>query len=216
MRIVLLGPPGVGKGTQAVRIAEAYGVPHVSTGDLFRYHVGQGTELGREAQGYMVRGDLVPDGVTLGMVALRVAQPDAAVGAVFDGFPRTVPQAEGLDQLLAGMHTQLDHVVLLEVPRDELVVRLTGRRFCPQCGATYHVLFSPPVVPDHCDRCGHALERRPDDDDKTVERRLDVYDAETLPLVDFYERAHRLVRVDGRGPIEEVTARLLAAVKADD
>jgi adenylate kinase len=216
VRIVLLGPPGAGKGTQAARLADALGVPHVSTGDLFRRHVGGGTPLGREADTYMRRGDLVPDAVTLGMVQERLREADAAVGAVFDGFPRTVPQAQALDALLSETGRRLDAALLLEVPRAELVMRLTGRRYCPECQATYHVVWSPPQVPQVCDRCGHALKARADDDEATVERRLAVYDTETLPLVGYYEASGRLRRVDGRGPVEDVTRRLQGALGRHD
>lgn len=213
--VVLLGPPGAGKGTQAARLAARLGVPHVSTGELFRHHVENQTALGREADANMRRGDLVPDGVTLAMVAERLAEPDAAAGAVFDGFPRTVAQATALDQQLAGAGRPLDGAVLLEVPRDTLVARLTGRRFCVQCQATYHMEWSPPAVADRCDRCGGDLRRRADDDEATVARRLTVYETETFPLVAFYAGDNRLWRVDGLGSVDAVAARLEEVLARD-
>lgn len=207
-RVVVLGPPGAGKGTQAARLAARLGVPHVSTGELFRHHVNTKTALGREADAYMRRGDLVPDGVTLSMVAERLAAPDAAAGAVFDGFPRTVAQASALDQQLAAAGHPLDGALLLEVPHDTLVARLTGRRFCTQCQATYHREWRPPAVADRCDRCGGDLRRRADDDEATVARRLTVYAAESFPLVAFYQADNRLWRVDGLGSVDQVAARL--------
>ncbi len=214
-RIVMLGPPGAGKGTQAARLATRLGVPHVSTGELFRHHVGTDTALGREADAYMRRGDLVPDRVTLSMVAERLTAPDAAAGAVFDGFPRTVAQAIALDQQLAANGHALDGAVLLEVPRDTLVARITGRRFCAQCQATYHLEWSPPAVADHCDRCGGDLRWRADDDEATVARRLTVYETETFPLVAFYETDHRLWRMDGLGSVDAVAARLEEVLARD-
>ena len=214
-RVVLLGAPGAGKGTQAVRLAAWLGVPHVSTGDLFRHHVGNRTPLGLEADAYMRRGDLVPDGVTLSMVADRLTERDAAGGAVFDGFPRTVAQARALDERLAAAGQRLDAALVLEVPREALVARLTGRRFCPQCQATYHTEWSPPAVADRCDRCGGDLRRRADDDEATVARRLTVYETETFPLEAFYEADGRLWRVDGVGSVDAVAARLEEALGRD-
>lgn len=214
--VILLGPPGAGKGTQAESLALWLQVPHVSTGELFRQHVGGHTPLGLEAEGYMRRGDLVPDAVTLGMVAERLAEPDAASGTVFDGFPRTTVQAEALDQLLSEMGRTLDAAVLLEVPREVLVARLTGRRLCGSCQATYHVQWSPPAVPDRCDRCGGALIARPDDDEATVIRRLEVYDTETRPLVGFYGSSGRLRTVDGLGTVDEVADRLKEVLAPHD
>ncbi len=214
-QVVILGPPGAGKGTQAVRLAAWLGVAHVSTGDLFRHHVGNRTPLGREADAYMRRGDLVPDGVTLSMVADRLAQRDAAEGAVFDGFPRSVAQARALDEQLAAAGQRLDAALVLEVPREILVARLTGRRFCPQCQATYHIEWSPPAVADRCDRCGASLQRRQDDAEATVAHRLTVYETETFPLEAFYAADGRLLRVDGVGSVDAVAARLEEALGRD-
>jgi adenylate kinase len=210
--LVLLGPPGVGKGTQAERLAAHYGVPHVSTGNLFREHLAQGTPLGLEARRYMEAGRLVPDAVTEGMVRARLEQPDAAAGAVFDGFPRTLPQAEALETLLRGGDRALTAVVALALARDQLVLRLTGRRTCSRCQAAYHVVFSPPRVPDVCDRCGGPLVQRPDDAEATVAERLRVYDRETAPLVTWYRDRGLLVEVAGDGAVETVTERIVAAL----
>lgn len=213
MRIVLLGPPGAGKGTQAVRLAEKAGVPHISTGDMFRQAVREGTPLGREAKAYMDRGALVPDEVTIGIVRERLAKDDAAKGFVFDGFPRTTVQAEALDRILAELERPLEAVVNLVVPDEEIVRRLAGRRVCPQCGATYHVAFNPPAEPGRCDRCGAELVQRHDDREETVRERLGVYHRQTAPLVDYYREAGLLVQVDGTGDVDAVTASVLEALR---
>jgi adenylate kinase len=211
-RVILLGPPGAGKGTQAERLAAALSVPHVSTGDLFRYNIREGTALGREAQQYMDQGQLVPDAVTEAMVEDRLSRPDAARGAVMDGFPRNIAQAEAFRAILARQGTGVDRAVALTVPRDLLISRLTGRRLCPQCQATYHLEFNPPNTPGICDRCGASLVQRRDDARETVQRRLEVYDRETAPLIGFYREAGLLTEVDGTGTPDAVTARIREAL----
>lgn len=204
MRLVLLGPPGVGKGTQADRIAQGNGIPHVSTGDMFRDAVKRGTELGRTAQEYMRSGRLVPDEVTIGLVRERLSADDCRNGFVLDGFPRNLTQARALDGVLAQIGSRLDAVVSIEASAETLVARLTGRRTCRRCGATYHVIFNPPPDPGKCPACGGELYQRDDDKEETVRKRLEVYAAETSPLVDYY-RAQGLLRVvNGEQDIEEV------------
>src|SRR5579875_1853645 len=199
MRLVLLGPPGAGKGTQADILAAHYGVPHVSTGDLFRDNLRQGTPLGLEAKRYMDAGVLLPDEVTRRMVGDRIDRPDAAPGFVLDGFPRNVAQGEALDHMLGERRLRLDRAVAVEVPENLLIRRLTGRSLCPACQATYHVEFHPPAKDGVCDRCGAALVQRPDDRAETVATRLQVYRSETAPLVDFYRRQGLLATVPGDG-----------------
>lgn len=215
MAVILLGPPGVGKGTQGALLCDELGFEHVSTGDLLRAARREGTKLGREAQTYMDRGELVPDEVIVGMVREALdALPDDR-GVVFDGFPRTVPQAEALDGVLADVGRRVDDVVVLEADDEVLVKRLSGRRSCPKCGALYNVHFSPPKRDGVCDRCGAELEARADDAPETVQNRLDVYHRQTEPLVRFYEEhAAPVHRIDGTGSVEAVQAALQAAVEA--
>lgn len=210
LNIVLLGPPGSGKGTQAGALAEALGVIHLATGDLFRAHLSQGTELGRLAKSYMDRGVYVPDDVTVAMVFDRLSQPDAANGAVFDGFPRTLPQAEALDRGLAERSAQVDRVLALDVPDEELVRRLSGRWLCRVCGAPYNQATNPPKQSGVCDRDGGALVQRDDDRPEVVATRLAVYREQTLPLLEYYQRQGKLVIIDGLGEIEAVRRQLLA------
>lgn len=210
--IVLLGPPGAGKGTQAARLAQAAGLAHLASGDLFREHLSRGTELGKVAQAYMTRGELVPDDVTTRMIAERLAQPDAATGAVFDGFPRTVAQAEGLDRLLAEHGERVQRAVVIDARREELVRRLTGRWLCRECQTPYHQTSRPPRVPGRCDGCGGELYQRPDDTVEVVERRLAVYEDQTQPLLAWYERAGVLARVDGERDVEAVQRALARAI----
>ena len=211
--MVLLGGPGAGKGTQAERLAKALKIPQVSTGDLFRENLKNSTELGVLAKGYMDRGELVPDEVTVGMVRERLAQADAAQGAILDGFPRTVAQAEALEQLLSGMGAELAVVPYIKVPEDVLLARLAGRWTCRACGAMYHELFSPPQEPGTCDKCGGELYQRPDDTPETQRHRIQVYFDQTAPLIDYYQDKGLLVEVDGRPGIEEIQAQLLEIVQ---
>jgi adenylate kinase len=214
MRVVFLGPPGAGKGTQARELAREWGVPQVATGDMLREAVAAGTPLGRQARAFMERGALVPDDVIIGLIAERLGQPDAERGFILDGFPRTPAQAEALDALLAERHQALDRVVFFDVPEAELLRRLTGRRACPACQATYHLVTHPPRVPGVCDRCGAALVQRPDDSEGTVRTRLKVYAEQTAPLLDHYRRRGLLATVPGVGPVDEVRAAIRRAVRA--
>ena len=211
--IVLLGGPGAGKGTQAERLAGNLGIPQVSTGDLFREHLKKETELGLEARQYMDRGELVPDEVTVSMVRERLSRPDAARGAILDGFPRNIAQAEALEALLADLGARLDAVFYIEVPKDVLLKRLSGRWTCRSCGAMYHEIFNPPEQPGVCDRCGGELYQRPDDTPETQRHRIEVYFEQTAPLIDYYRDRGGLVEVDGRQGIEEIQADLLDLIK---
>lgn len=216
MRLVLVGPPGAGKGTQAQYIAQARSIPAISTGDIFRVNVSQGTELGRLAKTYMDAGDLVPDEVTIEMVRNRLAEDDAAKGFLLDGFPRNVPQAETLEVMLAGMDTALDVVLELVVDDDEVVRRLSGRRTCRRCGHIWHVDFDPPTMEGVCDLCGGALFQRDDDKPATIRHRLEVYAAQTAPLVAFYAARGILLGIDATGPVDDVTDRALEALRRYD
>ena len=213
MRVVLVGPPGAGKGTQAQFISSHLSIPKISTGDIFRYNVSTGTELGQQAQAYMERGDLVPDELTIAMVEARLAEGDAQAGFLLDGFPRNVPQAETLRKLLADWDTRLDVVLELVVEDDEVVRRLSGRRTCRVCGRIWHVLFEPPARAGRCDDCGGELFQRDDDREATIRHRLDVYDQQTQPLIAFYADDGILLGIDATGPVEEVTARAMAALR---
>jgi adenylate kinase len=209
LRAVLLGPPGAGKGTQAVRIAKAYGVPQVATGDIFRANVKSGTELGREAKAYMDKGDLVPDEIVVAMIGDRLREDDVASGFVLDGFPRTVAQAEALEQLLEDLGQRLDVVLRLAVDDEEVVRRLSGRRVCVGCGTTFHVDLDPPRQAGVCDRCGGEVVQRDDDREDVVRNRLDVYRRETQPVEYFYWELSLLRDVEALGDIDEVTKRAL-------
>ncbi|MFC4075392.1 adenylate kinase [Salinithrix halophila] len=213
MNIVLMGLPGAGKGTQADRITEAVHIPHISTGDMFRLAVKEGTPLGLEAKSYMDEGQLVPDRVTIGIVRERLGKDDCAEGFMLDGFPRTVPQAEALDEILKEMGRSLDHVIYIEVAEEELLKRLTGRRICRDCGATYHVVFNPPKTPGVCDRCSGELYQREDDTEETVAKRLAVNMEKTQMLVDYYKKQGNLRPIDGQQPIEHVTETILGHLK---
>jgi adenylate kinase len=213
MRVVLLGPPGAGKGTQARRLAARWSVPQIATGDMLREAVARGTQLGLEARRYMDAGELVPDAVIIGLVRERLAQPDGRKGFVLDGFPRTAAQAEALDRLLEAEGTPLDRVVLFQVPDEELVARLSGRRVCRNCGRTYHITHSPPRVAGRCDACGGELYQRTDDEEATVRRRLAVYARDTRPLVDYYRRRGLLAPISGSGPMDKVYEDLVTAAE---
>lgn len=212
MRLVLLGPPGAGKGTQAAKISERLGIPHISTGDMFRQAIKEGTDLGRQAEKYLSSGGLVPDAVTIGLVQERLERPDCCQGFLLDGFPRTVAQAEALDTWLAGRGTGLDAVINIAVPREELMERLTGRRVCRRCGATYHLQYNPPRVTGKCDICGGKLLQRADDTAATVARRLDVYSEQTAPLIAYYRERGLLREIDGNQDIEAVNRAIGAAL----
>jgi adenylate kinase len=213
MRLVLVGPPGAGKGTQAQFISAHLGVPKISTGDIFRANVSQGTELGQQAKKYMDAGDLVPDEITIGMVQERLAEEDARGGFLLDGFPRNVPQARTFDQILAEAGGPLDVVLELVVDDDEVVRRLSGRRTCRSCGHIWHVDFDPPSTEGVCDICGGELFQRDDDMPETIRHRLDVYYEQTSPLVGYYAEKGLLVGIDAMGPVDDVTDRAIAALR---
>ncbi len=206
MKIIMLGAPGAGKGTQAIKIAEKYGIPHISTGDIFRANIKNGTELGKKAKEYMDKGSLVPDELTCDLVVDRIHQDDCANGFVLDGFPRTIPQAEALDKALKKDNEKMDFAIDIEVPDDSIVKRMGGRRACVNCGATYHVVSAPPKVEGICDHCGGKLTIRDDDKPETVQHRLSVYHEQTQPLIDFYKKAGILHSVDGTKQLDEVFA----------
>ena len=213
MRLVLVGPPGAGKGTQAQFVASHLAVPQISTGDIFRANVSQGTPLGKQAKEYMDVGDLVPDEVTVAMVRDRLGEPDTTRGFLLDGFPRTVPQAVQLDAMLAEMGTKLDVVLELVVDDDEVVRRLSGRRTCRNCGHIWHVDFDPPAKEGVCDNCGGELFQRDDDQADTIRHRLEVYYEQTAPLVGYYAEREILVGIDAMGPVDDVTERASAALR---
>ncbi|UOQ44598.1 adenylate kinase [Halobacillus salinarum] len=204
MNLILMGLPGAGKGTQAEKIVEKYNIPHISTGDMFRLAIKEGTELGKEAKSFMDKGELVPDEVTIGIVRERLNKPDCESGFLLDGFPRTIAQAEALENLLQDMNDSLDYVLHIDVPKEKLIERLTGRRVCPTCGATYHVVFNPPKVEGKCDRDGSELIQREDDQPETVKKRLEVNVEQAQPLLDFYHEKGYLVTFNGDNDIDEV------------
>ena len=210
MKIIMLGAPGAGKGTQAKMIADKYGVPHVSTGDIFRANIKNGTELGMEAKKYMDQGLLVPDELTVKILLDRVSQPDCKNGSVLDGFPRTIPQAEVLDKALAELGESIDYAIDVDVPDENIVKRMSGRRACVSCGATYHVVHVPPKKEGICDRCGSELILRDDDKPETVKNRLDVYHKQTQPLIDFYTKKGVLKTVDGTVDMQDVFKAIVA------
>ena len=210
MKIIMLGAPGAGKGTQAKMIADKYGVPHVSTGDIFRANIKNGTELGMEAKKYMDQGLLVPDELTVKILLDRVSQPDCKNGYVLDGFPRTIPQAEVLDKALAELGESIDYAIDVDVPDENIVKRMSGRRACVSCGATYHVVHVPPKKEGICDRCGSELILRDEDKPETVKNRLDVYHKQTQPLIDFYTKKGVLKTVDGTVDMQDVFKAIVA------
>jgi adenylate kinase len=212
IRIILLGAPGAGKGTQARRLSDVFGAPHIATGDMFRAAVVAGSATGLAAKGFMDRGELVPDDVTIAVIEERLRQDDAKSGFIIDGFPRTAQQATALDALIAKLGWRLDAAIEFDVPRDELVRRLSGRRVCENCHATFHVQLAPPAKDGVCDRCDSKLVQRDDDSEATAARRLDVYEQRTAPLLAYYSGAGKLVRIDGTASVDAVYAAILAAV----
>ncbi|MDH6704557.1 MULTISPECIES: adenylate kinase [unclassified Kitasatospora] len=217
MRIVLVGPPGAGKGTQAHLLAKTLSIPHISTGDLFRANIGQGTPLGLEAKSYMDAGRLVPDEVTIGMAKDRMLQDDAANGFLLDGFPRNLGQAKALDEFLAEQGIKLDGVLDLEVPEDEVVRRIAGRRLCRNDGGhVFHVDYNPPKVDGVCDECGGELYQRSDDTEDKVRTRLEVYHTETEPIIDYYAQQGLVATISALGKVDEVTRRAIEALKQDN
>ncbi|HDD53243.1 MAG: adenylate kinase [Aquificota bacterium] len=214
MNIIMLGPPGAGKGTQAKMLVERLGIPQISTGDMLREAVKEGTELGKKAKEFMDAGKLVPDEVVIGIVKERLAQPDCEKGFILDGFPRTIPQAEALDKVLEELGKKIDYVINVAVPNEELITRLTGRRTCRQCGAMYHVVFNPPKEEGKCDKCGGELYQRDDDKEETIRQRLEVYEAQTAPLIDYYGKKGVLYNIDGTGSIEEIFQGILKVLGA--
>lgn len=204
MKIIMLGAPGAGKGTQAKMIAEKCGIPHISTGDIFRANIKNGTELGAKAKEYMDKGLLVPDELVCDLVVDRIQQADCEKGYILDGFPRTIPQAEALENALNAIEQKLDYAIDIDVPDDNIINRMSGRRACVGCGATYHVLFNPTKVEGKCDVCGESLILRDDDKPETVKKRLDVYHTQTQPLIDFYTERKVLVEVDGTQSMDKV------------
>ncbi|MGW3010415.1 adenylate kinase [Streptomyces sp. NPDC001219] len=217
MRIVLVGPPGAGKGTQAAYLAKNLAIPHISTGDLFRANISQGTPLGREAKSYMDAGNLVPDSVTIAMAEDRMEQPDAADGFLLDGFPRNLGQAKALDEYLKDNHLKLDAVLDLEVPEDEVVKRIAGRRICRNDSShVFHAEYNKPEAEGVCDVCGGELYQRDDDREETVRKRLEVYHTETEPIIDYYKAQGLVVDIPAMGKVDEVTQRAMAALPSRD
>ncbi|HIE13118.1 MAG TPA: adenylate kinase [Desulfotomaculum sp.] len=213
MNLLIMGPPGAGKGTQAVEVVKELKIPHISTGDMLREAVKQGTEMGKKAKEYMDKGQLVPDEVIIGVVKDRTKEPDCKTGFLLDGFPRTLPQAEALDVSLKEMGIKLDGVINIKVPREKIVARITGRRVCRSCGDTYHVENKPPKEAGKCDKCGGELYQRSDDTEETVNKRLDVYEAQTQPLLDYYGRQGLVLDINGDQAIDKVLQDILTALK---
>jgi len=213
MNLILLGAPGAGKGTQAKKIVEKYGIPHIATGDILREAVAKGTELGKKAKEYMDRGELVPDEIVIGIVKERLQEPDCEKGFLLDGFPRTLKQAEALDNMLKELGRKIDAVIYIDVPEEEVVKRIVNRRTCRKCGAVYHLIYAPPREPNKCDKCGGELYQRDDDKEETVRQRFKVYMENTAPLIDYYEKKGLLYKVDGTKSIEEVFQQIEEILK---
>lgn len=214
MKIIMLGAPGAGKGTQAKMIADQYGIPHISTGDIFRANIKEKTELGMEAKTYMDKGALVPDELTVKILLDRVAKDDCKSGYVLDGFPRTIPQAEVLDKAVKELNETIDYAINVEVPDENIIKRMSGRRACLACGATYHVEHVPPKKEGICDRCGKELVLRDDDKPETVKKRLEVYHAQTQPLIEYYNKKNILKEVDGTKDMKDVFADIVKILGA--
>ena len=210
MKIVMLGAPGAGKGTQAIKIADKYDIPHISTGDIFRANIKGGTELGQKAKSYIDKGELVPDEVTIGMLLDRIAQDDCKNGYVLDGFPRTIPQAESLTEALKSQGDRIDFALNIDVPDEAIIKRMSGRRACPKCGATYHIVYAAPKTENICDKCGTELIIRSDDKPETVKDRLNVYHLQTEPLIAYYKTAGVLREVDGTQELPKVFEDVVA------
>ncbi|MCC5912609.1 MAG: adenylate kinase [Clostridiaceae bacterium] len=215
MRTILLGPPGAGKGTQAAVIVNEFHIPHISTGDIFRYNIKQGTDLGKEAKSYMDQGLLVPDELVVAIVEDRLKQEDCKTGFLLDGFPRTANQAEALDNVLRNMKVALDKVINIEVDKERLIKRVVGRRICKECGATYHIEFNPSLKEELCDKCGGQLHQRDDDTEATVSKRIEVYLNETQPLIEYYKDQGTLVTIDGEKSIDTVSQEIVAALRRE-
>lgn len=212
MQLIMMGAPGAGKGTQAAKLAKKYGIPQISTGDMFRAAVAEGTELGKKAQEYMTAGKLVPDEVTIGIVRERLAKDDCKAGFILDGFPRTVEQADALKKILLDLGKGLSAVINIDVPLSDLIERGIGRRICKNCGATYHIRFHAPAVENVCDSCGGELYQRADDTAETMTKRLSVYESSTRPLIEYYKAAGVYVEIDGRQSIAAVSEALEKAI----
>jgi adenylate kinases len=208
----MLGAPGAGKGTQAKKVAKKYNIPHISTGDIFRADIKEGTELGKRAKEYMDKGELVPDDITIGMLLDRIHKTDCKNGFVLDGFPRTIPQAKSLSEALSKLNEKIDYAINIDVPDDSIITRMSGRRACLSCGSTYHIKYSAPKKENICDNCGSELVIRDDDKPETVKKRLDVYHKQTQPLIDYYDNENILANVDGTKDMEEVFLDIVAVL----
>ncbi len=213
MNLILLGPPGAGKGTQAKMMVDYYRIPQISTGDILRANLKERTPLGLKAKEFMDKGLLVPDEVVIDIIQARIKEPDCRDGYILDGFPRTVAQAQALDKVLSAMNSGIDHVISIDVEKGELVKRLTGRRTCRQCGRGYHVIFDPPLNKNLCDKCQGELYQRDDDNEDTVRNRLEVYDAQTFPLIQYYKEKNLVRSIEGQGGIQQIFDRIVQVLK---